>query len=165
MKRNWSCAALAVSCLAAPLAAQHSTFTPGSRVRVTRPGRSVLVGPVIRSATDSLWVGITGHSQPEPVVLQEGTVVDRSLGRGNRVWQGALVGVVVGAAATALFLSGFCGGDTLCNGDEQLRAIPIIGLPAVALGAGIGALIRYERWGRAYPPDRGSLVLGLAIRW
>ena len=165
MKPNWSCAALALACLAAPLAAQDSTFTPGSRVRVTRPGRSVVIGPVIRSAPDSLWVGLTGHAQPEPVVLQEGTVVDRSLGRGNRVWQGALVGALVGAAATALFLSGFCGGDTLCDGDEQLRAIVIIGLPPVALGAGIGTLIHYERWGRGYPPDRGSLVLGLSLRW
>jgi hypothetical protein len=76
-----------------------------------------------------------------------------------------LVGAGVGAAITVLFLSGFCGGDTLCDGDEQVRAAAIFGIPSIAIGAGIGALIRTERWERvAITPSRSpTLYLGLRV--
>jgi hypothetical protein len=58
---------------------------------------------------------------------------------------GLLVGAVVGVAATTVFLIGFCDDpDTQCGIDEVGRALVIIAVPAAAVGALIGSLIRTE---------------------
>ena len=58
---------------------------------------------------------------------------------------GLLVGGLVGAAATAVFLSQFCSDpDTECGAGEVGRAALVFVLPAAALGALIGSLIRTE---------------------
>jgi hypothetical protein len=58
---------------------------------------------------------------------------------------GLLIGGVVGAAATGVFLAGFCSDpDTQCGADEVGRAVLIIGVPPALLGALIGSLIRTE---------------------
>jgi hypothetical protein len=55
---------------------------------------------------------------------------------------GLLVGGLIGAAATTVFLIGFCGDpDTKCEMDEVGRAVLFIAVPAAALGALIGSLI------------------------
>jgi hypothetical protein len=59
---------------------------------------------------------------------------------------GLLIGGLVGAAATAIFLVGFCDDpDTKCDADEVGRAVVLIALPTAAAGALIGALIRTKR--------------------
>jgi hypothetical protein len=64
----------------------------------------------------------------------------------SHTWTGLLVGGAVGAAATTVFLIGFCGDpDASCGADELGRAALIIGLPPAAVGALIGSLIRTER--------------------
>jgi hypothetical protein len=56
---------------------------------------------------------------------------------------GLLIGGLVGAAATGVFLAGFCSGsDTHCGGDEVGTAAVIIALPLAVVGAIIGSLIR-----------------------
>src|ERR1041384_3052642 len=128
-------AALVLAAMAAPAQAQSSSaqsVQPGDRIRVTRGDR--LGDPLIRRLR-----------APVSMPLGPGVRLDRSLGRKSHIVTGALVGAGVGAAATAFFLSVFCGGDTVCDGDEQLRAAAIIGLPCLAVGAGIGAMITVER--------------------
>ena len=68
---------------------------------------------------------------------------------------------------TALFLSVFCGGDTVCDGDEQLRAAAIFGLPSLALGAGIGAMIKVERWAPLpSASESGARIrIGVQVGW
>ncbi|HKU61271.1 MAG TPA: hypothetical protein VJQ44_08655 [Gemmatimonadales bacterium] len=52
---------------------------------------------------------------------------------------------MVGAAATTLFLVGFCGDpDTSCGEDEVGRAVLVIAVPCAAGGALIGSLIHTE---------------------
>lgn len=58
---------------------------------------------------------------------------------------GLLIGGLVGAAATTLFLVGFCGDpDTSCGEDEVGRAVLVIAVPCAAGGALIGSLIHTE---------------------
>ena len=143
---------------------------PGERVRVTTTGNPnpPLIGTITRTVPDTLWLTPEGQVQPAAVPLGASIRLERSLGHRSHVLAGALIGAGVGAAITILFLSGFCGGDTLCDGDEQVRAAAIFGLPSIALGAGIGALIRTERW-ESIPngaADRTpQLQLGLRVDW
>lgn len=59
---------------------------------------------------------------------------------------GLLIGGVVGAAATTLFLVGFCGDpDTACGADEIGRAVVLIAVPCAVAGALMGSLVRTER--------------------
>jgi hypothetical protein len=144
-------AALVLAAMAAPAQAQSSSaqsVQPGDRIRVTRGDRlgDPLIGRLVRLARDSVWLLPRGLPVPVSMPLGPGVRLDRSLGRKSHIVTGALVGAGVGAAATAFFLSVFCGGDTVCDGDEQLRAAAIIGLPCLAVGAGIGAMITVERW-------------------
>jgi hypothetical protein len=56
---------------------------------------------------------------------------------------GLLIGSLVGAAATGLFLAAFCSdSDTQCGADEVGRAVLIIAVPPALVGAVIGSLIR-----------------------
>ena len=125
-----------------------SVVRPGDRIRVGGAGPGgTLIGTFVRSTKDSVWVQRVDRPDTVSVALGSGIRLERSLGRRSRVGTGALIGAAVGAALTVAFLSGFCGGDTVCDGDEQVRAVLVFGLPPVAIGAGIGALIRVEHWG------------------
>jgi hypothetical protein len=56
-----------------------------------------------------------------------------------------LVGGLIGAAATTVFLVAFCSDpDTACGADEVGRAVVIIAVPCAAAGALIGSLVRTE---------------------
>jgi hypothetical protein len=56
---------------------------------------------------------------------------------------GLLIGSVVGAVATGVFLAAFCSdSDTQCGADEVGRAVLIIAVPPAVVGAVIGSLIR-----------------------
>jgi hypothetical protein len=58
---------------------------------------------------------------------------------------GLLIGGIVGAAATTIFLIGFCSdSDTRCELDEVGRAVLFIAVPVAAVGALIGSLIHTE---------------------
>ena len=149
---------------------QGQAAEPGERVRIIRPGNTnpLLIGTTTRSTPDTLWLTLEGQAQPTAVPLGAAIRLERSLGRHSHTLAGALVGASVGAAITLLFLSAFCGGDTLCDGDEQVRAAAIFGLPSIALGAGIGAMIRTERWepiSSAVPSRTPTLQLGLRVAW
>ncbi len=55
---------------------------------------------------------------------------------------GLLIGGLVGAAVTTVFLIGFCGTDSSCGADEVGRAALVFAVPPAAVGALIGSLIR-----------------------
>jgi hypothetical protein len=93
-----------------------------------RPG--VRIEPRVR-----LWTGsadLSPHSE----------AISRSH---SHTLTGLLVGSLVGAAATGLFLTAFCSDpDTHCGADEVGRAVLIIAVPSAVVGALIGSLIRTE---------------------
>jgi hypothetical protein len=69
-----------------------------------------------------------------------------TLSRHSHTGTGLLIGGVVGAIATAVFLAGFCSDpDTQCGADEVGRAFLFIAVPTAAVGTLIGSLIRTKR--------------------
>lgn len=69
-----------------------------------------------------------------------------SLSTRSHTGTGLLIGGLVGAAATAIFLAGFCSDpDTQCGADEVGRAVLIIAVPPALVGMLIGSLIRTRR--------------------
>ena len=73
------------------------------------------------------------------------SLLERRAATRSHTGTGLLIGGIVGAGATTVFLIGFCGDpDTACGADEVGRAVLFIGLPITAAGALIGSLIRTE---------------------
>jgi hypothetical protein len=116
---------------------------------------------------DSLLLDIAGGAELA-VPLTALTRLEISRGHKSKVVTGAVVGLLVGTAATAAFLAGFCSdSDTLCESDEVFRAFAILALPPTAIGAVIGLAIRVERWeslALAQPAAGGMTLTGLRIR-
>lgn len=154
--------------LALPVILAAQTLQPGDRIRIMREGRSPLVGRFGRLTADSVWLTPARQSQAVGFALGPTLRLDRSLGTHGHAGAGALVGAGVGALVAVFFLTAYCGGDNYCNGDEQVGAAALFGLPSLALGAGIGALIRDERWA---PVARGlsgaalGIQLGVRVAW
>ncbi len=129
-------------------AQQADQLPPGTRVRVTAPSSSLdpHVGSLVRLSSESVTIDLENGAPDLTLPLARVRRIEVSEGEGSKGVTGAAVGFGLGATASLLFLAGFCGGDTVCGGDEWLRAFAIITLPPTLVGAGIGLLIRTERW-------------------
>ena len=69
-----------------------------------------------------------------------------TLGTRSHTGTGLLIGGVVGAVATTVFLAGFCSDpDTQCGADEVGRAVLFIAVPSALVGTLIGSLVRTQR--------------------
>ena len=165
-RSGWTLLAGVLLLALAPERSAAQALRPGERIQVRRPYRSTLTGQFLRATEDSLWLRSPEHGNLA-IPLGPDVRVERSLGKRSKVAVGALIGAAVGAGATVTFLTAFCGGDNLCNGDEQVTAIALFGLPPFALGAGIGALIRTERWAPVVRIGGGGSALqaGIRITW
>jgi hypothetical protein len=153
----------------ADLLAQAAPPPIGARVRVTAPplSRDPIVGRLVRVEHDTLWID-TGSGRPVTAIPGAASLrLEQSRGRRSYALVGGLIGAGVGAGLTLLFLDGFCGGDNLCDGDEEVRAALVFGVPAAAAGTLVGALIHRERW-EVVPvvmaPDRRAPAFGLRLR-
>jgi hypothetical protein len=134
---------------AAPLLAQDPALRPGDRVRVQQPDHRPITGTLIAVRSDSILIDRAGGGGAGEVAvprLAPGVTLDVSTGKGTHAGLGALIGGGLGTAATLVFLQGFCGGDTLCDGDEQVKAFAILALPPAVVGGVIGAFVPRERW-------------------
>jgi hypothetical protein len=146
--------------LIGPASLSAQDLAPGSRVRVSVPGRSPLLGTLVRMSGDSVWVRGAAGVESRPLTRTPPAVLEVSRGSRSHTLTGALVGLAVGTLVTVGFLAAFCSDrDTLCDGDEQVRAAALLGLPAVAVGTGIGALVRSERW------EVAPFQLGLSLEF
>jgi hypothetical protein len=76
--------------------------------------------------------------------VSDGVLIPGSAAR-SHAGTGLLIGGIVGAVATTVFLVGFCGDpDTACGADEVGRAVVLIAVPCAAVGTFIGWLVRTE---------------------
>jgi hypothetical protein len=145
---------------------------PGDRVRVA--GRGVSTLPTTATFAgwhgDTLLLDVTGGSR---LAVPRGVVTSFEVSRGkkSKVATGALVGLLVGSAATGVFLAAFCSDpDTLCEADEVWRAFALIALPATAVGTAIGLAVRVERWealpvSQLLPQGAGAQRLQVGLTW
>ena len=131
-----------------------SPLAVGNRIRLLAPtvvsGR--IEGMVIQIDETSVLVGMNDRV-PMSVPRQAIAELDVRLGQ-KRQWR---KGMIIGAAVTALSVAVLCAGDQCSSSDTGL----ILGLVAegAAIGAGIGALFKADRWGPV-PLDR--VRVGLA---
>jgi hypothetical protein len=85
------------------------------------------------------------NAEQVPASTRNRPSIPDSLRSRRHTGTGLLIGGLAGAAATTIFLIGFCDDpDTQCGVDEVGRATLFIAVPSAALGALIGYLIRTE---------------------
>ncbi len=162
---------LATLLLVAPVSAgltaqERPQVGPGTRVRITptddeAPRR---IGTLARVTRDTLW--LAPRAGADPVIAPRSGVrrLEVSLGRRSHVARGALIGAIVGGAATGLFLAAFCSDpDTRCGADEVAKVGLLLGLPPVALGTAIGLIASHERWAPVPWPASARLSLGVRV--
>jgi len=88
----------------------------------------------------------SGASRPGGQYSVPDGVLIRGSATRSHAGTGLLIGGIVGAVATTVFLVGFCGDpDTACGADEVGRAVVLIAVPCAAMGALIGWVVRTER--------------------
>ena len=163
--------ALTTSLLATPaaLSAQRADeLPPGTRTRVTAPRSSLdpYVGSLVSFSNESVTLRVGADEPFLTLPLARVRRIEVSEGEKSKIVTGALVGFSLGATASLLFLAGFCSSsDTVCGGDEWLTAFAVIALPPTLVGAGIGLLIRTERWREVELAAPAAAPRPTALRW
>jgi hypothetical protein len=135
--------------LVLPLASPSTTspLTTGTRVRVTVRDDGTerrLVGPLRTFDGDALTLSPDGGTGPVSLSRSTITRIEVSRGGRSRAGKGALVGAVLGLAAIAIAES-TRGEDYEAPDNYGLIVGGAIAGGAV-LGAGVGAMVRSERW-------------------
>lgn len=130
------------------LSGDLAQVTPGTRIRISGlspfPARQVGTFQLLRG--DSLhFLTTLDHSGDASIPLSRVAGVEKSAGRRSHFWIGAVVGLVIGAVGTAVFLVATEGEST----EEGL--VPFVGGIGGAIGGFIvggvaGSLIRSEDW-------------------
>ena len=132
-----------VACQAIPARAQDpGADLTGQRVRVvTGPGAKPRVGVLTGVTPDTLTIR-TGPAT-EPLTIRRADVVDLRVSRGVR--RHTLLGLLAGAAAWGAAVGLMATFDTL---DESGVGEPVFWGGLLAAGAGIGTLVKHDRWER-----------------
>lgn len=101
------------------------------------PGQ--VLAPHLAAWRPAPWAASTARVAAVPLAVASSETHSHTL-------TGLLIGGLVGAAATGVFLAAFCSdADTQCGADEVGRAVVIIAVPPAVVGAVIGSLIRTKR--------------------
>lgn len=163
-------ATLAATVLASTVHAQ--SLPAGTRARVYRAGHMPLTGRVADPTPQGFALDSAGPDGSRVVLrYDEIQSLERSDGLRNHALLGGGIGLAAGAALTALFLHGFCGTDSPCQGDEVVKAGAVFALPPTVAGLVIGALIRSERWVPVAAPrvavqvGSGRVGIGIGLRF
>lgn len=146
------------------LAAADTTFVQeGDRVRLHAPRvrSGQLVGEVAELDRDTLVLSSEGSGSTIAIPTSELERIAVSQGRKSRAILGLAIGAGVGAASAVGFSIWFCNADDdgCTSGQVAGGAVALTAIGA-GLGAGIGALIKTERWRDASIPGRPSVGLG-----
>jgi hypothetical protein len=127
----------------------------GSRVRITyeRPETSateawrpllVQEGRLAGWTAESIALESDGRASEIPVALLSRLEVSR--GTTGHALTGALIGAGVGAVGTVVLMIGSAGDSEYTAGLAFLLGTGMFVLPGIGIGAGIGALVRTDRW-------------------
>lgn len=124
-----------------------SVLTVGGRVRVVSTALKAQVHGAVIAVDDTMVTLAQDDGPPLRIPLQSIAHMDASLGRKRNTLKGLLIGTASFAALGFAFPvdPNDCGpySDNLCSRGEAVAGSALVG---AALGAGIGALIKSERW-------------------
>ena len=123
-------------------------LAPGARIRVLGTGGTSEGTLAVQDAA-SLTLRGKSLSDP-PLVVPRASVTKLYVSGGHARGKAAIIGAAIGlavagglvVAASACDSSGECG----CSGSGCPELLAILGIPAAAMGAGVGALVAPERW-------------------
>jgi hypothetical protein len=123
----------------------------GSRTRVVAgTGRKAsFSGTLVALDSRQLTIQIKGTLAPVAIDRDQVMKLDVSAGRGKR--KAATIGALVGVTLAGAFSLMNAGGsdDPLCSGSGCATLFVVLGVPAAATGALVGALAAPERWHEA----------------
>lgn len=150
-------AALGLLALVPAVAAQ----SVGDRVRVTLSAGPSLVGEVTRVDGMAISINMGEQAGSRQIPSSDIESIERSAGTRNRAKLGAGIGFVAGALAAVATgdLSGSVAGTTVVQADEEgstARGVLTVVVAGLA-GAGLGALIKTDRWEEIPLGDQVSL--------
>lgn len=137
---------------AAPIGAQQPTLREGSRVKVTTPSQKGIVGVVQSVTTDTLVLFTEPHGGRLGVSIPAIQKVQVSQGRlaSEGAKKGALWGAAIGAVTSAIVLVSLQNDQTATTLEQDKVSAGAFAaqnfLGSVVLGAGIGALVKAEKW-------------------
>jgi hypothetical protein len=133
-------------CLAAPAIADEAVpLSAGTRVRVTAPELlSRRVTGTLAAAGEREIVLALSSTERRTIPRSTVTRLEWSRGRHGHALAGAAVGALLGGAFAAV-ASGLACDVEICEGSPASAFLVCAGLGALP-GAGIGALVRTERW-------------------
>ncbi len=179
--------ALAVS-LVVPVATlcgqQPPPIEPSERVRVTAPwvtsystsGR--MEATVVEQRGDTIQLKAEGFDALEATISSV-TRLEVSGGQHRRWGRGALIGLVIGAgigamsgpAIGAAVSAGPCFDQCTSTARDVAAGALLLAVPGALIGAGIGALIKTDRWEEvpldrlsvSFAPRRAGYALGLSV--
>jgi hypothetical protein len=141
--------------LASPLSAeQGGTLVPGGRVRLTwATARGARLTGTVQHADNNVLTIMTDDRGVVKIPRAQVTKVEIPWGRRGHARKGFLTGALAGAMMGALLMAGdseplFCFGIG-CGPPTTREKVAFVGFTTLAsggIGAGIGALIRSDRW-------------------
>jgi hypothetical protein len=140
--------------LASPLSAdQVGTLVPGGRVRLSWAARGARLTGTVQHSDAKLLTIMTDDQEVVRIPRDKVTKVEIPWGRRGHARKGFLTGALAGAMMGGLLMAGSseplfcfgigCGPPTT---GEKLAFVGVTTLGYGAIGAGIGALIRSDRW-------------------
>jgi hypothetical protein len=136
----------------------------GARIRV-ESAAGTSTGTLAGQDAASLTLQVKDLS--DPLVVPRAHVMKLHVSEGRAKGKAALIGGAIGLGVAGALVAagargaGCDGGECLCSGSGCLAAVVILGIPAAAMGAGVGALVAPERWREI--PMAGAAALSLPL--
>ena len=155
---------LLACCTTALHAPATTSLSQVARVKLfpTQPGAKAIIGNVTDLASDTVVVVPEGSGESLTFDRSDLRKIEASQGKKGNALLGLAVGVGVGAAVGL----GVCSGDEGYNcksGSGNYTAAVTAGFAAIlgGIGAGVGAVIKTERWAEAEFPQPPPVTLGV----
>lgn len=161
-------------CQRMPYGGYYDELRKGYRIRL-RTGRAPerRAGRILSTCGERMSVAFDGRSTAESVSLGDVTELEIFRGTRGHVGTGALIGTGAGVAGGLALGIGMASDAFFDANASDVAGIAILfGAGGALLGAGIGALVRTDRWRRLDPAKvrlglspgpRGGLALGLHL--
>ena len=143
---TWIVTVAMVSTVGSTAESQTRVSEQKLRIRTWDDPSTKTVARYVRQTADTLYVLTSQHGQPEAVPFGRIRTLEQSKGRKSHTLQGMGIGLGLGTITSVVGSSTCNSGPGGFESDCFAAGMLFFGVPAVALGALIGALWRTERW-------------------